>query len=269
MRAKRSLSQNFLVDKNLRRKIVAELEADPADRVLEVGPGNGELSELLVGQVSSLCLVEKDDRLAPILARRWEGRPDTHVVHADALKVDLSTLPGSPFTSIVSNVPYSITSPLIFTFLDIEPVVRRIAILVQEEVARRLVAEPGGKQYGALTVGVQTRANARLAFRVGRGAFRPVPGVDSALVVIEPRAGIPREEIDAVRLLARAAFSRRRKQLSTILRTAPEYRIQPAEVEAITAGLDLDARTRPEAIGPETFARLAMEVWDRRAPQAG
>ena len=260
MRAKRSLSQNFLVDKNLRRKIIEELDASVADRVLEVGPGNGELSELLVGQVSSLVLIEKDDRLAPVLARRWEDRREVSVVHADALEVDISALPGGPFTRIVSNVPYSITSPLIFTFLDVDPAPTRIVILVQEEVARRLVAEPGGKEYGALTIGVQTRARVRLAFRVGRRAFRPVPGVDSAVVVIEPLVGIRRADVEAVRQLARAAFSRRRKQLGTILRTAPEYRMAPREIEAITAGLGIDPTTRPEAIPPDVFASLAIAL---------
>lgn len=257
IRAKRSLSQNFLVDKNLRRKIVDELDACAEDRVLEVGPGNGELSELLVGRVSSLVLIEKDDRLAPVLLERWGVRSDVSVVHGDALKVDISGLPDAPFTKVVSNVPYSITSPLIFTFLDMEPLPERIVILVQEEVAHRLVAEPGGKEYGALTIGVQTRSRVRLAFRVGRKAFRPVPGVDSALVVIEPFPGIRRAEVEAVRQLARAAFSRRRKQLGTILRTAPEYRMSSDAIAAVTGDLGIDPTSRPEAIPPEVFAALA------------
>lgn len=260
IRAKRSLSQNFLVDKNLRRKIVDELDAGPEDRVLEVGPGNGELSELLVGHVRSLVLIEKDDRLVPVLAQRWGDRRDVSVVHADALKVDISALPDAPFTKIVSNVPYSITSPLIFTFLDVEPSPARIVILVQKEVAHRLVAKPGGKEYGALTIGVQTRARVRLAFRVGRKAFRPVPGVDSALVVIEPIPGIKRDEINAVRQLARAAFSRRRKQLGTILRSAPEYLMSAPDIAAITSEFGIDPMTRPEAIPPDVFASLAIAL---------
>ena len=260
IRPKRSLSQNFLIDKNLRRKIVEQLDALPEDRVLEVGPGNGELSELLVGRVASLVLIEKDDRLAPVLARRWDDRREVSVLNADALAVDISALPEAPFTKIVSNVPYSITSPLIFTFLDVEPSPTRIVILVQEEVAHRLVAKPGGKEYGALTIGVQTRARVRLAFRVGRKAFRPIPGVDSALVVIEPLPGIGRSEIDAVRQLSRAAFSRRRKQLGTILRTAPEYLMSAPDIEAVTSVLGIDPRTRPEAIPPDVFASLAIAL---------
>ena len=257
VRAKRSLSQNFLIDHNLRRKIVEALGAGPDDAVVEVGPGHGELSEHLVGRVRRLVLVEKDDRLAPLLRDRWGDRTDILIVHGDALIEDLSALAGAPPFRFVSNVPYSITSPLIFRMLDVEPVPTRIDVLVQEEVARRITAKPGGKEYGALSIGVQTRAHARMAFRVGRKAFRPVPGVDSAVVIMEPVAGIPRERIEATRTLARAAFSRRRKQLGTILRTAPEYRLDANELTAVSAATGIDLSMRPEAIAPEPFAELA------------
>jgi len=257
VRAKRSLSQNFLIDHNLRRKIVDSLEAGPDDAVVEVGPGHGELSEHLVGRVRRLVLVEKDDRLAPLLNDRWGDRSDVVVVHGDALTEDLSILAGVPPYRFVSNVPYSITSPLIFRMLDVEPVPARIVVLVQEEVARRITAKPGGKVYGALSIGVQTRAEVRMAFRVGRKAFRPVPGVDSAVVVMKPIAGIPRERIEATRTLARAAFSRRRKQLGTILRTAPEYRLSADEATAVSTAVGIDLRLRPEAIAPQPFFELA------------
>ena len=260
IRAKRSLSQNFLIDHNIRRKLVDALDAGCGDGVVEVGPGHGELSELLVGRVRRLVLVEKDDRLAPLLIERWGNRPDVLVVHADALKVDLSALAGEPPVRFVSNVPYAITSPLIFRFLDVEPAPTRIVVLVQEEVARRITAEPGGKGYGALSVGVQTRARARLAFRVGRKAFRPVPGVDSAAVIMDPVEGISKGDIEAVRTLARAAFSRRRKQLGTILRTAPEYGLRPEEAAAVAREIGIDLSMRPEAIAPGPFAVLALRL---------
>ncbi|TFG66283.1 MAG: ribosomal RNA small subunit methyltransferase A [Gemmatimonadales bacterium] len=260
IRAKRSLSQNFLVDHNLRRKLVEALDAGPGDTVVEVGPGHGELSELLVGRVRRLVLVEKDDRLAPLLNDRWGDRSDVVIVHGDALTEDLSALAGVPPVRFVSNVPYAITSLLIFRLLDVEPVPSRIVVLVQEEVARRMTAKPGGKEYGALSIGVQTRADARLAFRVGRKAFRPVPRVDSAAVVIEPVAGIPRDRIEATRALTRAAFSRRRKQLGTILRTAPVYGLGAEEAAAVARAVGIDLSTRPEAIAPGPFAELAWRL---------
>ncbi|MBT8477271.1 MAG: 16S rRNA (adenine(1518)-N(6)/adenine(1519)-N(6))-dimethyltransferase, partial [Gemmatimonadetes bacterium] len=158
-RAKRSLSQNFLVDHNIRRKIVAELDADPSDGVLEVGPGHGELSDLLAGEVASLVLVEKDDRLASDLRDRFRGRDDVRVVHADALEVDLAgLLPADRPGKLISNLPYGITTPLIFRFLSMSPLPARMVLLVQKEVAARIAAGEGNKVYGALSVGVQARA---------------------------------------------------------------------------------------------------------------
>ena len=151
-RAKRSLSQNFLVDPNTRRKIVAELEADRADTILEVGPGHGELTDLLAGDVARLVIVEKDDDLAVALTHRFQGRPDVTVVHGDALRVDLAEHLGRDRpVRLISNVPYGITSPLIFRFLELRPVPRRMVLMVQKEVALRLTAELGTKQYGALS----------------------------------------------------------------------------------------------------------------------
>lgn len=239
--------------------------------VLEVGPGNGELSELLVGRVERLVLVEKDDRLAPELAERWADRADVRVVHGDALEVDLSALvAGGPARAsssgppgdvrLISNVPYAITSPLLFRLLDVRPLAVRIVVLVQEEVARRIVADPGGKEYGALTVGVRVRAKAELAFRVSRNCFRPVPDVDSAAVVLTPHEAPSPAELDAVRRLVRAAFSRRRKQLRTILRSAPGYELTRDEADAVLGALGIAPRARPETLAPEEFLALAARL---------
>lgn len=259
MRAKRSLSQNFLVDPNIRRKIVAELGAGPGDAVLEVGPGHGELSDLLVGQVESLVLVEKDDVLASELAARFPDREDVRVVHADALEVDLEgLLPGDRPGLLISNLPYGITSPLIFRFLDMRPLPRKMVLLVQREVAERIAATEGNKVYGALSVGVQTRADVRVAFRVGRLAFRPVPAVDSALIVIEPRADLEDDDmLRSLRVLTRVAFSRRRKQLGRILRSAPEYTLSAASVDRVLEACGLSPQARPETLTPDQFIELA------------
>lgn len=270
VRPKRSLSQNFLVDHNIRRKLIEALAPAPGDTVLEVGPGHGELSELLVGQVARLVLVEKDDRLAPELAARWADRPEVEIVHGDALEVDLSVLAASQRTDsavaeagelrLISNVPYAITSPLLFRLLDVRPLAARIVVLVQQEVADRITAAPGGKEYGALTVGVQIRAGAEQAFGVSRGCFRPVPNVDSAAVVLTPREGPSQAELEAVRRLVRAAFSRRRKQLRTILRSAPGYGLTRDEADAVLGELGILPRARPETLAPEEFLALAARL---------
>lgn len=263
VRPKRSLSQNFLADHNIRRKLVETLEAEPGDTVLEVGPGHGELSELLVGKVRRLVLVEKDDRLAPQLAERWAERDDVATVHGDALEIDLSALVSETASGcfrVISNLPYAITSPLLFVLLDVEPRPERIVVLVQEEVARRITAEPGGKEYGALSVGVRTRARAEFAFRVSRNVFRPVPGVDSAALVLEPVPGSGTVAPDALRRLVRAAFSRRRKQIRTILRSAPAYGLSADQAEAVLGGIGIDPAARPETLAPEQFEALAARL---------
>jgi 16S rRNA (adenine1518-N6/adenine1519-N6)-dimethyltransferase len=261
-RAKRSLSQNFLVDGNLQRRVVQELEGQPDDVVLEIGPGHGELSQHLVGTVARLVLVEKDESLAAELAARWGDREDVHVVVGDALELDLLTcLPGTGSYRLISNVPYNITSPLLFAFLDLSPSPRRIVVTVQREVADRIVARPGNKTYGALSVGVQARAAARVAFRIGRRAFRPVPDVDSAVVSIEPRPGpLTASDATALRTLTRTAFGRRRKQLQKILRTSPEYALPLELVQRVCADLGLDPRARPEALSPDEFVALARRL---------
>ncbi len=262
VRAKRSLSQNFLIDPNLKGKLVEALEAAPTDVVLEIGPGHGELSERMVGSVSRLILVEKDDRLAEHLRARWGTRDDVSIVHADALEIDLCRLAeGCTSLRVISNVPYSITSPLLFRFLEIRPRPRRIVVLVQEEVGRRIVADPGTREYGALSVGVRARADARLAFRVGRQVFRPVPAVDSVAVVIEPLVDGPGEaELEALRVLTRVAFSRRRKQIRRILRDAPEYELSASVASALLAEAGIDPTARPETFGPDVFLGLAAQL---------
>ncbi len=269
--AKRSLSQNFLVDPNLQRKIVDALEAESGDVVVEIGPGHGELSRHLVGQVAQLLLVEKDDELAADLAEKWGGRDDVSLLHADALEVDLQEAvarcrraagggageDGAPYR-VISNVPYAITSPLTFRILDLRPPPRRAVLTVQKEVGERMAADPGSGDYGSLSVGVQIRARPRVAFGVSRHAFRPTPDVESVTVVLEPRPDRPGPDAErAVRRLTRACFSRRRKQLQKILRSAPEYGLEKERARQLCRSLDLDPRVRPEKLAPETFLRLA------------
>jgi 16S rRNA (adenine1518-N6/adenine1519-N6)-dimethyltransferase len=262
VRAKRSLSQNFLTDPNLRRKIVEELQASPRDVVLEIGAGHGELGSLLVDRVAELVLVEKDDALIPGLESRFAGHGGVRVVHGDALEMDLTSyVPRGRTYRVLSNLPYAITTPLLFRILELRPPPARVVVTVQIEVAERIVAAPGTRAYGALSVGVQVRGTARIAFRIGRRAFRPVPAVDSATVVIEPAArALSAEEEMALRRLTRVAFGWRRKQLQKILRSAPEYRLRPEEVADEAAAVGFDERTRPEALDPAAFLSLSRAL---------
>ncbi|HEX6588905.1 MAG TPA: 16S rRNA (adenine(1518)-N(6)/adenine(1519)-N(6))-dimethyltransferase RsmA [Longimicrobiales bacterium] len=269
MRAKRSLGQNFLVDPNAQRRIVESLEAGPDDEVVEIGPGRGALTQHLVGTVRRLVLVELDNELAPALARTYAGRDDVVVVHRDVLDTDIAALLEHPERArVVGNIPYNITTPILFHLLDMTPRPQRIVVMIQKEVADRIVAEPGGKTYGALSVAIRAVADVERVLHVKRGAFRPAPDVDSTVIRITPRVPAPltRDEERDLRELTRAAFSWRRKQLAKILRDSPSYALTQDEVEAIGARIGVRPDRRPETLAPESFIALARELRARRRP---
>jgi len=261
-RAKRSLGQNFLVDPNLQRKIVEALGAGPGDEVLEVGPGRGALTRHLAGRVGRLVLVELDDALAAELGAAYGDRADVEVVHGDVLRVRLCDhVRDTSRLRVVGNIPYNITTPILFRLLE-RPRPAEIVLMVQDEVAERIVAEPGTKAYGALAVGVQTVARAERLFGVGRNAFRPTPRVDSAVVRLQPLRPEPLAEAEEarLRLLVRAAFQWRRKQIGKILRGHPDLLIPPGPADEILARLGVGASERPERLAPETFVSLARRL---------
>jgi 16S rRNA (adenine1518-N6/adenine1519-N6)-dimethyltransferase len=259
VRAKKSLGQNFLVDPNYRRKVLESLNPTAEDELLEIGPGRGALTDHLVGRVRRLVLVELDDDLAAELRARWGEREDVEIVHGDILTVDLEArvrdLAG---LRVVGNIPYNITTPIIFRLLE-HPRPADILLMVQKEVADRIVAEPGTSSYGALAVGVQSVADAERVLDVPRNAFRPVPGVDSALVRIlphDPPPLLPEEEA-RLRVLVRSAFQWRRKQFQKTLRDHPSLGLRRSQIEGIEAVTGLDLRRRPETFSPGDFIRLS------------
>jgi 16S rRNA (adenine1518-N6/adenine1519-N6)-dimethyltransferase len=262
-RAKKSLGQNFLIDPNQQKRIVAALDAAPTDTVLEIGPGAGALTQHLAERAGRLILVELDNALAPALAERFGDRPNVEVVHADFMQLDLHTLVDDPHAlTVVGNIPYNITTPIIFRLLERDMRPRQIVLMIQREVADRILAEPGTGEYGALSVGVRTVANVHRLFNVGRGSFRPVPRVDSSVIAIRPLQPPPlsAEEERDLRELTRVAFSWRRKQLQKILRTAPEYALDAASLAAVTDATGLDLVQRPEELSPDQLCILAREL---------
>lgn len=267
-RAKRSLGQNFLVDPNLQRKIVASLDATREDEVLEIGPGRGALSEYLVGACRRLILVELDDELSADLEAAWGARPDVRVVHADFLTVDLSELSRDVYRLlVVGNIPYNVTAPIVFKLLE-RPRPARIVLMVQREVAQRLAAKPGTSAYGALTVGVQSVATVDALFKVPRTAFRPVPRVDSTVVRIRPFSPPPLTENEekALRELTRVAFGWRRKQLQKTLREHPRYRLSQEDVRNLEADFGHSLTRRPETFTPVELQRLSLLLAERSSP---
>ncbi len=260
-RAKKSLGQNFLVDPNLQRRIVAAIEPSPADEVLEIGPGRGALTRHLAGSVGRLVLCELDDQLAERLRLEFEHDPSVHLVHGDILDLELESITARPERlKVIGNIPYNITTPIIFHLLERTRRPALIVLMVQREVADRILAEPGSRTYGALAVGVQAVAKVERVVHVGRAAFRPAPDVESTVIRISPFHPSPLEPAAeaALRRLTRAAFGQRRKQLQRILRDA--YHLSPADVEALERRTGFDLRARPETLSPTEFIRLAAAL---------
>ncbi len=262
-RAKKSLGQNFLVDPNLQRKIVEALDPAPTDEVLEIGPGRGALTDHLAGRVRSLILVELDDQLAEKMHDRYAQEPRVTVVHADFLEVPLEDLTGSVADlKVVGNIPYNITTPILFSLLERRPRPRLIILMVQREVAERITAPPGSRTYGALAIGVQSVARVERILNVGRAAFRPAPDVDSAVVRIIPHHPPPLDpaEENGLRNLTRFAFGQRRKQFQKILRSA--YHLSHEQIATLSDRTGFDLRQRPETFSPEDFINLAKALAD-------
>lgn len=261
MRLKKSLGQHWLADPSYQARIVRAIDPRPDDEIVEIGPGAGALTRHLVGRARRLVLVELDRELAAELERRFGSA--AAVVADDVLQVDLPALVGRwADAKVVGNIPYRITSPLLEKILRPRPRPASVVLTVQKEVAERLAAPAGRKSYGALTVGIRAVADVEILFTIPRGAFRPMPQVDSAAVRIVPHRP-PRlspEEEDDLRALTRAAFSRRRKQLQTILRDAPAYDLSPAEAHDLLDEVGLDPSARPETLDPERFVRLTRAL---------
>jgi 16S rRNA (adenine1518-N6/adenine1519-N6)-dimethyltransferase len=243
---------------------VQALSPSPDDEVMEIGPGVGALTHHLAGRVRRLVLVELDDALAARLRAEFAGEPSVEVVNADVLDVPLESVSSDPARlKVIGNIPYNITTPILFSLLERSPRPREIVLMIQREVADRILAAPGGKEYGALAVGVRAVADAFRVLNVSKEAFRPVPDVMSTVIRIVPHVPprIPPEEEDALRRLTRAAFGQRRKQFQRILRDA--YSLAPEQVAELEAELGIDLRDRPETFAPERFIDLARALTAR------
>ena len=247
--------QHFLTDRRVLGRIADALELGPSDTVVEIGPGRGALTDLLAERAGRVVAVEIDRALAALLRERYAGRATVTIVEQDVLESDLAALAGTPDFVLAGNVPYYITTPILFHALR-RPRASRAVYLVQLEVAERLVSAPGSKTYGALAVNVQAVARAELLVRVPAGAFSPPPKVESAVVRVTPRADpvLAADREDAFRGLVQAAFALRRKQMRRVVRTIAAADAGWAEAALAAAGIDPDAR--PETLSPADFARL-------------
>src|SRR4051794_6711686 len=248
------LGQNFLADPNLLDAIVRDAELEADDVALEIGGGQGVLTERIAERVSYVHVVELDERLAEGLEELAGRAGNVSVVRGDAMRIDLRALDPAP-TTVPSNLPYSIATPVLLRTIAELPGVRRWTVMVQREIAERLRAAPGSRAYGSPSVVVQMSCDVETVRGVNRAVFRPRPRVDSALVRLRRVTVAPAPEVAA---LVRAAFAHRRKPLASSLELAGKA--SRAEAREALERLGLPADARAERVAPEQFAALADEL---------
>lgn len=274
LRPNKALGQNFLADLNTIKRIIRTAEISPEDVVLEIGPGLGSLTEGLLHAGARVIAIEKDAGLVRVLQEVFASSPHVEIVHGDALKTDLAALvrphterrsslsddaPSVSPVKIVANLPYYITSPLLMHLLESDLAFERAVVMIQREVALRLVAKPGTKEYGALTVAVQYRAQVELAGSVPPTVFVPAPAVTSEIVLLKP----VHERLAAGSsffALVKAAFAQRRKTLKNALRALG---LGAGEIEAALKAAGIAADRRGETLSVDEFARLSQAMDDQ------
>jgi 16S rRNA (adenine1518-N6/adenine1519-N6)-dimethyltransferase len=254
---RKRFGQHFLHDPGVVRRIIGALAPQPGQAIVEIGPGLGALTLPLLPQVDELHVVELDRDVIPRLQAACAGHGRLHIHQADALAFDFRTLapPGGKLR-LLGNLPYNISTPLLFHLLTQADAIADMLFMLQKEVVERMVAQAGDEAYGRLSVSLAAQAEVKALFDVGRGAFSPPPKVESAVVRLIPRpAPFPIDDHPTYSRVVAMAFSQRRKTLSNALRNL----LTRDEISR----LDIDSQARAERISPAQFAQLANYVTAR------
>jgi 16S rRNA (adenine1518-N6/adenine1519-N6)-dimethyltransferase len=254
---RKRFGQNFLHDPGTIARILAAIAPKPGDRLVEIGPGRGAITQGLLTAAGRLDVVEIDRDLIPQLADRFPPQTGLTIHNADALAFDFCVLcPPGERLRLVGNLPYNISTPLLFHFLEQTHCIQDMHLMLQKEVVERIAADPGRRDYGRLTVGIQAYCRVDPLFTIGPGAFTPAPKVDSAFLRLTPYRPLPHPVLDPSTLtrLVAQAFSQRRKTLRNTLKGA----LPPGSLEE----QGIDPGQRAEEIPVETYIRLANAAWN-------
>lgn len=264
---KKSLGQNFLTDPHVLDKIVGASQLTKRSGVLEIGPGIGALTERLAEASSKVVAVELDQRLVPVLSQLFQDQDHVEIIHGDATEIDLTKIFDQYFQDmdsihVVANLPYYVTSPIIIRLLENHLPLTNIVIMIQKEVADRLEAKPGTKEYGSLSVFVQYFAEAEIVARVPSHVFIPRPQVDSAVIRLtlrqQPAVDVENEELFFK--VVRAAFAQRRKTLLNTLHASLLSSFSKDEVQQWLLEAKIDPKRRGETLDLAEFAQLTKVI---------
>ena len=263
---KKKFGQNFLIDPHVLDKIVDAAQITKDDFVLEIGPGIGTLTQYLCENARQVLAVEIDDKLIPILKETLQPYDSVEVLHGDILKQDIQQIAdtyndGKPI-KVVANLPYYITTPIIMELFESHVPLANVTVMVQKEVADRMKAEPGTKDYGALSLAVQYYAKPYIAAFVPPNCFMPRPNVGSAVIRLDCLARVPVEVHNEKLMfrLIRASFNQRRKTLQNGIANSAELSFTKEQAARAIEQAGFDVRIRGEKLGLEEFARLADEL---------
>ena len=259
LKADKRLGQNFLIDEEVVRRIVAAAELSEDDTVLEVGPGIGTLTQGLAQSGARVVAVELDKRLLPVLAKTLEGYDNVRIENGDILEVDIKNIVGAPTFKVAANLPYYITTPIIMGLFEKHVPLESITVMVQKEVADRMQVGPGTKDYGALSLAVQYYAEPYIVANVPPNCFIPRPNVGSAVIRLTRHKEMPVQVTDPKLMfrLIRASFNQRRKTLQNGLNNAPDVSFTKEQIVAAIESLGVPATIRGEALDLQQFAQLA------------
>ncbi len=259
LRASKKLGQNFLVDANIVRGIVEAAGAQPGDKILEIGPGIGTLTQGLAESGAEIIAVELDKKLPAVLAETLAAYDNVTIVPGDILKVNIPKIMGEGPFKVAANLPYYITTPILMALLERHLPISILVTMVQKEVALRMIARPGSKIYGALSVAVQYYTKPHIAFDVPPRSFIPAPEVDSVVVVCDVREK-PAVEVKDEKMffkVVKAAFGQRRKTIANAMKGAG---FTKETIEAAFAKCGIDSGRRGETFSLEEFAALADAI---------
>lgn len=267
---KKSLGQNFIIDTNILQQIVHVADIDEQVGVIEVGPGIGALTEQLAKKAGKVLAIEIDQRLIPVLKETLSPYSNVHVVHQDVLKSDLALLIKEHLgeykrISVVANLPYYVTTPILLHFLEAGLQFENIVVMIQKEVAERIAANPGTKDYGSLTIAIQYYAQATIAKTIPKTVFVPQPNVDSAVLKLTMRSQPPVKVKDEEYFfkLMRASFAYRRKTLLNNLSTFLELKGDKAELLNKLEEIGIDGSRRGETLSIEEFAAVSNHLYEK------
>jgi len=262
--ARRDLGQNFLADPAVAERLVTHAGVGSGDLVIEIGPGLGLLTRALAARAARVVAIEIDAGLVRFLRAEGALPPNVELRHADALEVDLAALAREAKgpARVVANLPYAISSPLLRALLDAREALADWSVMLQREVAERVQAGPGSRDYGSLAVLHRLTVHASRGVDLSPHAFFPAPRVASRFFRLTPRDDAPLAagELPQVERVARAAFGQRRKTLANALRGGLGALVPASRIDAAIAGLGLDPRVRAEALEPEVFVALARAL---------